>query len=235
MSRWIGVIVALLIGIAIGIAIGSREAGKPNHIMLRVDETSKRVLVNPQYGDVIEWRKATLGGGLEPTKPVWVWGQSPCDKSNDKVCSITEYKGMWAYHGQGDSCIDPEVPIGDEIVVKSALAAGLSTPAPVPENIGCNGSNVAIDPASPVNVSKSLHGAVNWTALGEAHNHDWKLSNWRDMNNMPQQVCTSDVNQDQNLCTLAPSAMPGVTYKFDATVDACSGTKTATFELMVLQ
>jgi hypothetical protein len=237
MSRWIGVIVALLIGIAIGIAIErSREAGKPRaHIMLRVDEASKRVLLNPQYDDVLEWRKATPGGGLEPTKPIWVWGHSPCDSSGD-TCRINKRKGWWAYHCEGDSCIDPEVPIGDEIVIKNALSAGLPTPAPVPENIGCDEkNNAAIDPASPVKVSKSQQGAVNWTALDEAANQKWNLGNWRDMNNMSQQVCANPVDQDQNLCTLTASAMPGMTYRFDATVNACSGTKTATFELTVLQ
>ncbi len=201
--------------------------GDPPPIYLQLSGHNQAPLLNPQKGNIIQWRDNTQAHS--PFDPQWI-GPSPCDTdqkyTSKHQCHVVDAADnqIFAYTCKDTPC-DPDVPVGSDVVVfRIPLALAITAPNPVEVHIYCDTQNkVAVDKPNP-DVSASNNGGLYWVGLGAATS-SWSVT---DTNGQPLSVCQENtIGPGANSCTFKAGTLPQtVTYK--VTAAACSASPTAT-------
>ena len=190
-------------------------AGCAAHINLVLDPTSGEVLLNPQKGQTILWRN----GGTGFAQFLLV---SPClgGQLNANPCVVTQTKGLYVYQCAAASpCQDPEVVVGSAVGMMQLHPKFTATTAIAVEvAIACVNNKIALQP-DPIPTSGNGFTAgqsVKWAAVGPS-----PLTNW----STNLDICTSQVNQGQPVCTIKTGTSG--THTYQVTADNC-GSNTGT-------
>jgi hypothetical protein len=232
--RWLFIVFALLVGVAIGIEYQKSISGHAP-IFVKVGGPGAQALLNPQVGDIVEWKSST--GNITPTL-TWIFGVSPCDTNYTSDCHILPSADgkNYAYSCPSSSPCDPEIPIGSTTgpLYPSVTPTNISGVALPEVYIGCdaNHQNVVATSPNPAPVSESVQGGTFWDGITPVT--AWTVGTWKDSGGNSANVCTqTTINQGQAVCTLTPS-LPTGNYTYSVTASACA-TPTGTFTLQVNQ
>ena len=202
----------------------TQTACKDTHVVKLSGEN--KVILNPKNGDVVEFK------GFEAK----FHSPSPCSEKDKKLpkCTIQieEKYGIYAYGCP--TCKDPEMEVGDVIVVQGGGAAGgASIAAAATVDAWCSGGQTP-----KVQVEDYDSGTLittigpTKTILFESYGGPGKrLETW---NVTPIEFCqdtATPINQGHPYCIVKSSAGGDYTYKVYSTTPACAASDDGTVKI----
>ena len=189
-------------------------AGCQKPIQLSQSASSKKIILNPQNGQVLKW--------MNGVQVAWQ-GPSPCDPSasSPDTCTVKipdgALGGRFQYDCVQPSCPDPEVDVGSVTNLDGTIGGSAATAPDV--NLWCDPAKPSEIGIVPLTISKTNGSTVTWgSTLGYPNN---KLTSFTVTFDDPS-ACPGTINQSNPSCKV--SASPG-TYQYSASGknSVCSG------------